>query len=173
MFEDWILIAVLTCCVIQFIFSLQHFFSYKLIVYLVALTVVAAAIPNVLLGEVDSSQSLSVASFYMFITFITSSLMWDSRHFIIDTFSFREFLISRPVVIAAPVLIILVFLDYLPIKSQLCVWIAVVQILLAAALCETSYSVAKRNDWLIRHRRSSLPRMETISGNTPTNQTLV
>lgn len=167
---DWISLAILAGTLAQFVFSLRNFFTGKLIVYLVTLTVVASAIPNVLEG---SNSSLAVAACYITVSVVVSTLLWDSRHFIIDTFSFNDLFVSRPVFIVYSVMVILVIFDVLPFRAELCLWLVGVQILIAAILSEAAYSIAKRNNWLVRQRRSSLPRMETISGNTPTHQNLV
>ena len=168
---DWIFLLILTVSVIQLVLSLRPFFAGKLIVYLVALTMVLAAVPNVAIST--TSTSLAVAACYIGATVISSTLMWDSRQFIIDNFSFVTFLLSRPVVVLVPLLLVLIGFDVIPLKRQVCIAMLAVQILIAAVLSEAVYSVAKRNDWLLRRRRSSLPRMETMSGTTPTNQTIV
>ena len=165
--SDLIFVGALVVNLIGFVVSLHSFLPPKLIIYITAVTVMLCSLPNVVMG---SSGKISIAACYMSESLFISSVLWDSRQFIIDNFSFRSFLITKPAYLLVPILIVLVSFDVLPIIGDLCVWLLIIQVLIATLVSEVSYSVAKRNDWLLRTRRGSLPRMETISGTTPTNQ---
>jgi hypothetical protein len=165
--SDWVFLGALVVTLIEFVLSLRPFFQVKLIMYLTAITLMLGSLPNVVIG---SSEKLSVAACYMAETLFISSVLWDSRQFIIDNFSLFRFLVSRPAYVLVPGLILLVSFDVLPLIKHMCVWLIITQILVAALVSEIAYSVSKRNDWLLRTRRGSLPRMETISGTTPTSQ---
>jgi hypothetical protein len=164
---DWIFLVSLALVLVGFVLALQPFFSGKLVIYVVGITVSLSALPNIVFG---TYTDIAVAACYITISLFVSSILWDSRQFIIDNFSFFGFALARPAYILAPFLIGLVIGDIIPLKDELRVWIVGFQILIAAISSETTYSLAKRNNLLYRTRRASLPRMETLSGQTPTNQ---
>ena len=164
---DWIFLGTLIPTLVGFVLALRPFLPPKLIVYLTMVTVIASSLPNVVVG---SSDKLSVAACYMSESLFISTLLWDSRQFIIDNFSFKNFLLYKPMYVVVPILIVLLLFDVLPLVKHLCFWLIISQVIVATIVSEVFYSVAKRNDWLIRSRRGSLPRMETISGLTPSNQ---
>ena len=161
-----LVLALLTLAIVLvgFVLALRPFFSPKLIMYLVAITAFLSALPNVLsisAGDAD----LAPSAMYITVSLFVSTLLWDSRQFLIDNFSLIEFIMYRPAYCIVPLMLVIRLTHVIQLNARLCGWLIAAQILVGAVSSEVIYSVAKRNDLILRtfRRRGSLPRAETSS----------
>lgn len=161
--EDLVLaLLTLAMVLVGFIVALRPFFSPKLIVYLVAITAFISALPNVI-SITGGDTNLALSAIYITVSLFVSTLLWDSRQFLIDNFSLIEFIMYRPAYCVVPLEILLRLTRMVPLSARVSGWLIALQILVGAVSSELSYSVAKRNDLILRthRRRGSIPRAET------------
>jgi hypothetical protein len=161
--EDLVLaLLTLAMVLVGFIIALRPFFSPKLIVYLVAITAFISALPNVI-SITGADADLASSAMYITVSLFVSTLLWDSRQFLIDNFSLIEFIMYRPAYCIVPLEIILRLTRMVPLNARVCGWLIAIQIIVGAVASELTYSLAKRNDLIHRtyRRRGSIPRAET------------
>lgn len=159
MIEIFLVVAMLVVVVVGFLMGLRPFFTPKLMVLVTGVTAVLTSVPHIVWTQ--DSPDLTSAATYMSVSFFVSSMLWDSRSFLIDNFCFK-FILYRPAYLIVPVMLILQLSAVVDLDVS--VGLVVVQVLLGALVSETTYSVAKRNDLILRtyRRRGSLPRMQTM-----------
>jgi hypothetical protein len=139
--------------------------------YLVCLYAAMSVFPTLLAKE---TPTLATSVAYTCITFFVATSLWDSRVFIADTFKYQSALLARPHSVTLPITIILVLTSAFPTQGiQVCLLMSLSQAIMTAAVTEFVYSICKRNEWFLRTRRESLPRVISTMVTPTFNQTRI
>lgn len=139
--------------------ALKHFMRWQLLVYSLILTVLVVASPAVSTapsGDIELILTHTVPGLFV------SCILWDSRTFLVDSFTFSSFIIRHPHYLILPISITLALTGVVQLSTRINWLVVVLGCVLGATVTEAIYSVGKRRHLLIppgthhyRHRSVS------------------
>ena len=142
--------AFLAVCIIMLLVGLAGFITVlsDLLVHKWVITAVICLNIVMFLGTGVLTTSSIDVPFFISSGVYVSTVLWDSRNFIIDSFKWRNHLMRKSFYFAFPLLVILISGNALGYRPTCNWWLMAGQIVSSIILSELSYSVCKRRKYL-------------------------